>query len=177
MAYYWFAMRTKQRKEETVCNQLRNHFFEVFYPQLRVYPANPRSHWLKPYFPGYLFVHSDFEQPSMSKLQWMPNTFGLVNFGGTPAAIPDALIAAIRQRVSEAMRQDHQPPAEIKAGDEIKIHSGLFKGYDGIFDIHLPGSERVRVLLKLLNEHYIRLELSPGDIRKKQGGSGELQRR
>ncbi len=43
-------------------------------------------------------------------------------------------------------------------GVEVKITSGPFAGYDGIFDSRLSGTERVRVLLTLIAKKQYRRE-------------------
>ena len=59
----------------------------------------------------------------------------------------------------------------MKSGDEINIESGIFTGYEAIFDTNLPGRERVRVFLKLLNQgRNLPVELPADQIKlKKQG--------
>ena len=95
MPYHWYALRSKSRKEDAVWRQLQSQGYEVFYPNLRVHPVNPRSRKIVPYFPGYLFVEADLEQSGISVFQWMPHTVGLVSFGGEASIVPENLILAI----------------------------------------------------------------------------------
>jgi hypothetical protein len=49
------------------------------------------------------------------------------------------------------------------------ISDGPFAGYEAIFDARVPGSERVRVLLQLLNsQRQVPLELTAGQIKQKK---------
>jgi transcription antitermination factor NusG len=48
------------------------------------------------------------------------------------------------------------------------IQDGPFAGYEAIFDVRLPGKERVRVLLQMLTRRSVPLELSAGQIQKKK---------
>jgi hypothetical protein len=41
-----------------------------------------------------------------------------------------------------------------------------FAGYEAIFDMRVSGTERVRVLLKLLSRQEVPLELSAGQIQR-----------
>lgn len=169
MAYYWYALRSKPRKEEVVWRQIRAQGFDVFYPQLRVNPVNPRASKVKPYFPGYLFVYADLEEVGTSVFQWMPHALGLVSFGGEPADVPETLIDAVRKRVEEIAQAGGELFEGLKTGDIIQINDGPFKGYEAIFDARLPGSVRVRVLLELLgNQRRIPVELNAGQIKKKK---------
>jgi transcriptional antiterminator RfaH len=88
-------------------------------------------------------------------------------FGGEAAHVPDGLIQAIRQRV-EAGENDATGRA-CKPGETVFIHSGPFAGYEAIFDACRPGTERVRVLLKLLCDRQVAVDLPAGQIRPKNG--------
>ena len=95
MALYWYALRSKPRKEEVVWRQVKNQNIEVFFPRLKVQPVNPRSRKLRPYFPGYMFVQVDLDELGLSVFKWMPHTLGLVSIGDEPAIVPEHLIHAI----------------------------------------------------------------------------------
>jgi transcription antitermination factor NusG len=169
MSHYWYALRTKPRKEDVVWRQARDQGFEVFYPRLRVQPVNPRSRKVVPYFPGYLFVKADLEEVGRSVFQWMPHSVGLVSFGGEPAAVPENLIHAIRQRVEEIAAAGGEVFDGLKPGDTVTIDYGPFEGYEAIFDSRIPGTERVRVLLQLLtSQRRLPVELEAGHIRKRK---------
>lgn len=169
MAKNWYAMRSKPRKEEVLWRHLRTQDFETFFPRLRVHPVNPRSRKLRPYFPGYLFVHTDLDEVGLSTFQWMPHGAGLVTFGGEPSLVPENLIYELRKRVLEIEAVGGEVFDGLKQGDVVKISEGPFRGYDAIFDTRLPGSERVRVLLELLgSQRQVPLELHTGQIERKR---------
>lgn len=167
MSAFWYALRSKPRKEETLWRQLRAREVEVFYPQLRVQPVNPRARKVRPYFPGYLFVRTDLEKTGLSFFQWMPHSTGLVTYGGEPAPVPDALINAIKKRVQEISDAGGELFDGLKKGDSVKIKGGPFEGYEAIFDARVDGNERVRVLLKLLSDRNLPVELDSGQVEKK----------
>lgn len=169
MPIHWYALRSKPRKEEVVSQQAHDQGYEVFYPRLRVQPVNPRARKVRPYFPGYMFVHIDLSVVGVSAFQWMPHAAGLVSFGGEPATVPENLIVAIRQRVDEIAASGGEVFNGLKKGDRIIINYGPFEGYEAIFDARLPGNERVRVLLQLLsNQRNVPIELNAGCIRRKK---------
>lgn len=168
MPFLWYAIQSHPNKEDFLWNQLHSHEIEVFYPRVRVQTVNPRARKIKPYFPGYMFVHIDLEALGISTLQWMPHARGLVAFGGEPAVVPEPLIHAIRRRVGEISEAGGELFDGLKSGDEVLIHDGPFAGYEAIFDLRVSGSERVRVLLQLLNHTQIPVELEAGAIRKKK---------
>jgi transcription antitermination factor NusG len=168
MSFQWYTLRSKPRKEEVLWKQLRSQEFEVFFPRLKVHPVNPRSRKLKPYFPGYMFVHANLEEVGLSTFKWMPHAIGLVSFDGDPATVPENLIHAIRKRVDQIAAAGGEIFDGLKQGDEVRINDGPFVGYEAIFDTRLPGSERVRVLIQMLNDRRLTVEMNAGQIQRKK---------
>ena len=168
MADSWYALQSKSNKEDALYEQLLNQGFEVFYPRIRVNPVNPRARKIKPYFPGYMFVRADLVAVGLSTFQWMPFSRGMVAFDLEPAPVPDPLISAIKRKVELVNNAGGEIFTGLDKGDEIFIHDGPFAGYEAIFDLRLPGSERVRVLIKLLSERQVPVELHVGQIRQKK---------
>lgn len=169
MSVYWHALRSKPRKEEVVYRQMLNHNIEVYYPRIRVHPVNPRAKKIQPYFPGYLFVHVDVEDLGLSYFQWMPHTLGLVCFGDEAAIVPDHLITELKKRVKEITEAGGEFFDGLKSGEPVYIRQGPFAGYEAIFDTHISGTERVRVLLKLLSDQrQIPMELDVAYLERKK---------
>jgi transcription antitermination factor NusG len=164
----WYALRSKPRKEEVLWKQLLAREIEVFFPRMRVHPVNPRSRKLRPYFPGYLFVQVDLEAVGSSKFNWMPFAIGLVSFDGEPAVVPEGLINEVRKRVDEIAAVGGEFYDGLQPGDPVRISSGPFTGYEAIFDMRLPGSERVRVLIQMLTDRNMPLELKAGQVQRKK---------
>ena len=166
MSRQWYALRSKPNKEEALSRELFARSYEVFYPQIRVQPVNPRSRKVQPYFPGYLFINIDLELLGFSALAWMPHSYGLVFFGSEPAYVPDVLIAILRRHVDAVSAAGGELYNGLKHGETVSIEAGPFSGYEAIFDARLPGSQRVRVLLKLLNKNQVPLDLPEGQIKR-----------
>ena len=164
MTSRWYALRSKPHKEGIVWQQAQARGYETFYPRLRVRPVNPRARKIKPYFPGYMFVQADLDVVGLSTFQYMPYTMGLVCFGGEPAYVPEAAIHAIKRRVGEIAEAGGELFDGLKHGDPVLIHDGPFTGYAALFDARLHGSERVRVLLKMLSDRLVTVELDAGLI-------------
>jgi len=164
MGAEWYAIQSKPHKEEALCGQLLASELEVFYPKIRVNPVNPRARKIKAYFPGYLFVKADLEKTGLSMLQFTPFARGLVSFDKEPAAVPEALIVAIRKKLEEINRKGGEVMAALVPGQAVLITDGPFAGYSGIFDVRLSGSDRVKVLIELLSKRYIPVELKVGQV-------------
>jgi transcription antitermination factor NusG len=168
MTHRWYVVRSKPCKEEFLAEQLELRRIEVYNPRIRVQTVNPRARKIKPYFPGYVFVHLDLEKAGTFSMQFIPGTAGLITFGGEAADVPDGLIHAIQQRVDEINNAGGELFDVLKIGATVVIHSGPFAGYEAIFDARLPGSDRVRVLLKLLKNRQMQVDLPAGQIRPKK---------
>ena len=166
MTVHWYVLRSKPNKEMSLWRELTARGYECFYPHLHVRPANPRSRKVRAYFPGYLFVQTDMEQVGTSTFQWMPFSSGFIAFDSVPATIPDNLVEAIRRHVDEINAAGGKELLGLKPGEVVKIQGGPFDGYEAIFDVHLPGSERVRVLLNLLQARQLNVELPAAQIQR-----------
>ena len=170
MALSWYAMRSKPNKEDFLAGQLQAHGVEVYYPVLRVNPVNPRARKLRPYFPNYLFVHVDLEAVNVSDLRWMPGASGLVSFDGEPASVPDLLIAALRKQIDQHNATVREQGKNFRRGDIVLIQEGPFAGYEAVFDTHISGEDRVRVLLSLLQSRQMPVEIASRQIRRVKRG-------
>lgn len=168
MASVWYVLRSKPNKEDFFWGQLLAHQIEVYYPCTRAKLINPRARKIKPYFPGYLFVHIDLQEVTVAFLNRLPGSRGLIMFDTQPASVPDTLIAAIRRRVDELNLKNSEQPAAWQAGEVVVINEGPFMGYEAIFDACLSGNERVRVLLTLLRGKQLPVELPGSQIETKK---------
>lgn len=158
MVTSWYILRSKPQKEEFLHGQLIARGVDAFLPSLRVKPVDPRNRSARPYFPGYLFVKVNLQVEGFSVFQWMPGSLGLVSFGGEPASVPLELIQSVQWHVERANANFGKQPV-FTAGDLVVVQGGVFDGYQAIFDAHLPGNDRVRVLLQYLEKQQARLVL------------------
>jgi transcriptional antiterminator RfaH len=96
-------------------------------------------------FPGYVFIQLD-SQSNWRALRATKGVSRLVGFGERPLAVPDALIAALQQRLQTRAA----PVALYKPGDRVLITDGCFKHIEAIVQAVTP-QERIVVLLTILN--------------------------
>lgn len=158
----WYVLRSKPRKEVPLARHARSTGHEVFLPLIPAKRVNPRASRVRPYFPGYLFVRADLPLVGDSAFRWMPLSQGLVHVGGLPAPVADHLIKAIHDRVKQIWAEGVVEVRSLKPGDQVRVHGGIFEGYEGIFDASLSGGERVRILLRLLSDRFLPVELDAG---------------
>jgi transcriptional antiterminator RfaH len=160
----WHVIRSKHRNEHLLCQQLLSREIEAYYPCIRLQSNNLHARKIKPYFPGYMFVHTDLDVVGKSSVQWIPGAVGLVCFGGEAAWVADGILQGIRERVDEINLSGWECWQNLKPGDDISIHSGLFAGYRGIFSSYLSDRERVIVFLKFVRDQQVRVELPAGQV-------------
>ncbi|MEZ4642777.1 MAG: transcription termination/antitermination NusG family protein [Chloroflexota bacterium] len=163
MSTHWYALRTKPHKEQFVTQQLQAREVVVYFPSLRVKPKNPRAARIRPYFPGYLFVQADLAAVGQNAFSWLPGVQGLVAFGGMAAAVPERLILELQQQLAQTTAAE-LAQRRFQPGDRVRIVSGPFAGYEAIFDMHLPGKERVQVLLSFLSHYPQPVQMDGDDL-------------
>lgn len=164
---HWYALRSKPNKELFLYGQLLSHHIETYLPLIRARVVNPRARRLKPYFPGYLFVHLDAATTKMSELFWMPGSAGLVAYGSEFPQVPPQLISAIQKQIATLEHDSANPAPRFHHGDRVRVQGGPFHGYEAIFDACLSGHDRVRVLLKYLQGRQLPVELSASQLQAK----------
>ena len=150
---HWYALHVKPHKERSVHQLLLAREIDVFFPTIRVKPKNPRAAKIRPYFPGYMFVRADLETRGQTAFSWLPGSHKLVSFGGEPSIVPDNLIHDLHKHMAQIASEEISMLNSLKPGDRVRITEGPLAGYDAIFDRHLPGNERVQVLLAFLSQH------------------------
>jgi transcription elongation factor/antiterminator RfaH len=166
MDKYWYALRVKPHKEKTISQRLFEDKIEHYLPLVRVVPKNPRNATQKPYFPGYLFIHTDLEEIGTNKFRWLPGAVGLVEFGNIPAIVPRNLIIDLQQLMEKIEKEGGLAKLEFSPGDKVRITDGPLEGYEAIFDMHLEAKDRVQVLLAFLSQSPQPIEMNSADIKK-----------
>jgi transcription antitermination factor NusG len=166
MSRDWYVLRSKPRKERSLEHIARANGHEVFYPTIPVEPVNPRAAKIKPYFPGYMFLHTSLTEVGETTFRWMPFSNGLVRLGGEPAKVAEAVVRVIQRRVQDLWECGPVCTAaeKFQHGDPVIVARGLFAGYEGLFDLRLSGHDRVRVLLKMVHDRFMPAELNVEDL-------------
>lgn len=160
----WYVMHSKPQKEQWLLKQLDALDIDVYYPCLHDKSRIVSLRGYRPYFPGYLFVNVDLELTGTSMLEWIPGSLGLISFGGEPACVPEGLLQRIRHHLDEMNAAQVRIVDSLQPGDEVIIRSGPFAGYDAIFYTRLRDTERVQVLLKVLQDQRMKIDLQVDQI-------------
>lgn len=155
----WYAVQCKAMESFRAAENLQNQGFDVFHPFIQV--EKIRSGKLKlvdePLFPYYLFIHLNDVTDNWRPIRSTRGVLKLVSFGCAPLQIPADLIEQLKGRV-------HPKPENLfKAGDQVLIDEGPFKGLKAIFATK-KGDERVILLLNILQSQQ-RIEVATRSVR------------
>jgi transcription antitermination factor NusG len=127
---HWYAAYTCAQHEKRVAQQLAERDVEHVLP---LYSAIHR--WKDrrvrvdlPLFPGYVFVRLVLHD-RLRVLQ-IPGVVRLVGFGGSPTAVPDEQVEALRSGLAAGLRVEPHP--FLVVGRRVRIVRGPLSGLEGI---------------------------------------------
>ena len=125
----WYALTVKHQHEVAARSALEYKGFEALAPTYRA-----RRRWSDrmkeidlPLFAGYVFCRFAFAE--RMQVIAAPAVAKVVEFGGAPAEISEAEIAAIRAVM--ASRLPVRPWPYLKPGDRVRVERGPLRGVEG----------------------------------------------
>lgn len=146
----WFVAKTKAQRERWAAENIARQGFEPYTPMTMTEEVvrGQKRQKLQPLFPSYLFVRTD------GRWRCITGTFGVASIvmqGQSPAIMPDSAIEQLRARenASGVIVLPKPNASRFAQGDAVRISSGPFVGFNGIWD-GIGAADRVRVLLQLL---------------------------
>ena len=140
----WFVLNTKPKKEHQVERLFTEGGIEIYNPK---YLHETR---VKPFFPGYQFIHFDFPL----QYQLVRYTRGVKRVVGNregPIPVPEEIILGIKAREEDGLIELFKYGEEPELGDEIEVVEGPLKGLKGVFKRDLPEKDRVLILLNYVS--------------------------
>jgi len=145
----WYVIQTKPKKEAEASQRLGGLGLEHLLPKaLDSRTVNGRAvQTEKPLFPNYLFVKLILAR-HYYQVKWTKGLARFVGWGDIPAPIADEIVETIRSRMDEGGRVRME--LDMKPGEEVRIRSGSFKDFIGIFERKLSARHRIRVLLQVV---------------------------
>jgi transcription antitermination factor NusG len=150
-AMNWYCVHTKPQKEHLVAAFLQENLgLETYFPRLRQQKTIRRVRRVvtSPLFPRYLF--SRFDPSSHYRpVRYAPEMIDVVNFGGRPAVVGDSMIDELRIWAGEEVDLITLQP-DFRPGDRVEIIDGPMRGLPAIILHSNNDSDRVAVLLSLL---------------------------
>jgi transcriptional antiterminator RfaH len=161
----WHLLYTKPHKEPLVHAQLDDRGYEVFFPYVQRDRGYNRGVRLEPIFPQYLFVNVDLISAEANGLRSLPGMRTIVDFGGQPAVIPDAVVHDLRGRLEtygdKILRKSE---SLFTPGQHVEVTDGPFIGFDAVYQRSLSGGQRVQILLDMMGS-WTRMQLSVDRIK------------
>jgi transcriptional antiterminator RfaH len=144
----WYAIHTNPREEDRAHSNLSAWGVETCCPKLKsVRSLNFTGRTVQVIdhlFPRYIFARFNADA-MLHKVRFTRGVRNVVMIGDVPARVEDEIIDLLRSRMSPDGLIT--PQDEFDEGDEVYLKAGPFKGFTGVFNSRLTGSERVMILL------------------------------
>lgn len=145
----WYAVYCKVGREQHVSTILNNHLhIHTYLPELRTIHKGNRSP--RPFFPGYLFIQTNFEKIQVSDIHLCPGVHHIIVYNGKPQPIPHATIAEIRNRLEQFNASGQAGSQKFQSGEHVHITTGPLEGLEAVFLSSMKSHERVIILLNFL---------------------------
>jgi len=148
----WYAAHTSANHEKRVAEQLgirEMEFFLPAYTSVRRW-KDRRVTLQMPLFPGYVFVRMALRD--RLQVQQVSGVAHLVGFDGTPAALPDEEIEALRASLENGVRAEPHP--YLAAGQRVRLKSGPLTGMQGIL-LRRKGNFRIVISIELIQRSLV----------------------
>jgi len=161
VAASWFALAVKHQHERAVKNALESKSFAALAPLYRAkrFWSDRETEIDLPLFAGYVFCR--FPYGERARVLTTPGVRRIVQFGGAPAPVEDAEIAAIEAMVES--RAPLRPWPYLKPGDRVLVERGPLRGLMGTL-IREKDAFRLVIGIELL-QRSIAAEIAPDAVR------------
>lgn len=144
----WYIIRTEPQADSAAASELRSAGFDIFSPLVKSQKANKVNNYA-PLFPGYIFLKWDMEGAGKPSLQRAPHVSGWVNFEGVSPAVPDEVVSELASRI-ESINNSGGLWRRFKAGDRVRIVSGILEGLGEVIESTNSPQSKVRVLMDFM---------------------------
>jgi len=140
----WYLIKTKARQEDVAKKNLENQEYITYCPTVTI---NNKQVVL---FPGYLFIHLDYESQNWSPIRSTKGVLNFVRFGLNFAQVPDTVIEFLK--ANELINKEKFINLnKFKPGEKVQITDGVFKNCVAIFK-SFKSEERLILLMNLLGQ-------------------------
>lgn len=166
-ALNWYALYTYPRHEKCVAEQMEQRAISSFLPLYRSIRRwkDRRKELELALFPGYVFVRIGL-QDRLRVLQ-LPSVVRFVSFNNQPAALPEAEIEQLRDRLARGACLEPHP--YLRVGCRVRVCRGPMAGLEGIV---VRRKERFRVVFSLdLIMRSVAVEVDESDVEALQSCS------
>lgn len=146
----WYLIRTKPNCEKIARDNLPKIVDETLLP-LAMFRLRQHGRTVQragPVFPSYLFAHFSLGRAAR-QIRYTPGVHEIVRFGEWAPVVPAVVIEDVMQRCSRGPAELSE--SRLSVGSPVKVIAGPFRDFEAVFDGYLNGSERVAVLLSVMN--------------------------
>jgi transcriptional antiterminator RfaH len=145
----WHLLRTKAGEERRARDQVSRLTADVLLPlaRVRVRRWGRMTESVAALFPSYMFALFDVQR-EYSRLRYTRGVREIVRFGEETAVVPRWIIDELKHRCAGGPVE--LPACRLIAGQRVIVIDGPFRQFEGIFERHLSGPERVAVLLSVM---------------------------
>jgi transcriptional antiterminator RfaH len=146
----WYLVRTKTGGERIAQQQLQHVVERTLLPlgKTQVRQKERTFQRIAPIFPCYLFAYFCLGRAAR-QIRYTPGVRDIVRFGEQAATVPDWVINELASRCAEGPVEFSKH--EFSQGAPIKVVCGPFREFRAVFDGYLSGTDRVAVLLSIMN--------------------------
>lgn len=150
----WFAIRVKTGREAYARGQYERQGYSVYLPEaLQRCSHAGRVKWeVRPFFPGYLFLHLAPEEQRWTSINSTYGAIRAVCFGSLYPPVPDEVVDALKARHGSdglISLQRSRWEAPFQHGQKVRVLSGVMSDIEGVFQC-MKGRDRVVLLMHLL---------------------------
>lgn len=146
----WYLICTKAGVERTAREQLQHVVDRVFLPLAKM-PVRQKDRTFQrigPLFPTYLFALFNLESAAR-QIRYTPGVRNIVQFGEQAAVVPTYVIDELISRSAEGLIDLSKP--RLPPGAPVRVVCGPFQEFEAVFGGYCSGTERVAVLLSVMN--------------------------
>jgi transcription elongation factor/antiterminator RfaH len=145
----WYVIQTKPKKESEAKSYLSWKGLEIFLPLMESFSHKKGriQREVKPLFPNYVFGSFDAVR-DYTLVKYGKGVQKIVSFGFSPTPVSELIIEEIKTKIDESGIVRRK--SDLKSNDPVRVKSGPFRDFLGVFETWLPEKERVRILLNLI---------------------------
>ena len=99
----WYAVQTKPHKEFVALKNYQNQGFSGYLPMVlkTVRHARKKQEVIRPFFPGYLFLHLSSEEQDWPAISSTIGSLCPVKFGDRYPVVPDEIVEGLKAREND----------------------------------------------------------------------------
>ncbi len=143
----WYVVQTKSCKEDFVTTQLADAGFDIFNPKMKSFSIKKDGFTTKPFFPGYVFVHTDIGT-THRMVKYTRGVLKILAIDNEPIPIDDEAIEIIKQRTNK--EDIIEQTLTLREGVKVRIKKGAFRDLVGILESPPDDKGRIKVLLDMV---------------------------